>query len=37
MRLLEGKFEEGDPIVVDATPTGELVFDRADQAQSAAA
>jgi ATP-dependent Clp protease ATP-binding subunit ClpB len=37
MRLLEGDFHEGDHIVVDATPTGELVFERADQPQPAAA
>jgi ATP-dependent Clp protease ATP-binding subunit ClpB len=37
MRLLDGEFKEGDHILVDATPTGELVFDRADQAQPAAA
>jgi ATP-dependent Clp protease ATP-binding subunit ClpB len=37
MRLLEGEFKEGDQILVDATPTGELVFDRAGEAQPAAA
>jgi ATP-dependent Clp protease ATP-binding subunit ClpB len=37
MRLLEGEFHEGDHIIVDATPNGELVFERADQPQSAAA
>jgi ATP-dependent Clp protease ATP-binding subunit ClpB len=37
MRLLEGEFREGDHIIVDATPAGELVFERADQPQPAAA
>jgi hypothetical protein len=37
MRLLEGEVHEGDHVIVDATPTGELVFDRAALPQSAAA
>jgi ATP-dependent Clp protease ATP-binding subunit ClpB len=37
MRLLDGEFREGDHIVVDATPTGELVFERAGEPQPAAA
>jgi ATP-dependent Clp protease ATP-binding subunit ClpB len=37
MRLLDGEFHEGDHILVDATPTGELVFDRAEEPESAAA
>src|SRR5204862_588883 len=27
MKLIDGEFREGDHILVDATPTGELVFD----------
>jgi ATP-dependent Clp protease ATP-binding subunit ClpB len=37
MHLLDGDFQEGDHILVDATPAGELVFDRAEQPQPAAA
>jgi ATP-dependent Clp protease ATP-binding subunit ClpB len=37
MRLLEGEFREGDHILIDATPAGELVFEHADQPQPAAA
>jgi hypothetical protein len=35
MHLLEGDFQEGDHVVVDATPAGELVFDRAEQPAAA--
>jgi ATP-dependent Clp protease ATP-binding subunit ClpB len=37
MRLLEGEFHEGDHIVIDATPAGELVFEPGHQSQAAAA
>jgi ATP-dependent Clp protease ATP-binding subunit ClpB len=31
MKLLDGEFREGDHILVDATPTGELVFEKAGE------
>ena len=37
LQLLQGEFKEGDHILVDATPTGELVFERTEEPQPAAA
>jgi ATP-dependent Clp protease ATP-binding subunit ClpB len=37
MMLLEGKFKEGDRIVIDADPEGNLTFDRAAAGEPAAA
>jgi ATP-dependent Clp protease ATP-binding subunit ClpB len=37
MEMLEGSLREGDRILVDATPTGELIFDNPDRAEAAAA
>ena len=35
MKLIDGEFREGDHILVDATPTGELVFERTNEAPAA--
>jgi ATP-dependent Clp protease ATP-binding subunit ClpB len=37
MKLLEGEFREGDTIRVDATPAGELIFERVESPQTVAA
>jgi ATP-dependent Clp protease ATP-binding subunit ClpB len=37
MHLLAGEFHEGDHIIVDATPGGELVFERGPRREAAAA
>src|SRR5262249_49950003 len=37
MKLLEGEFREGDTVRVDATPAGELVFERVESSEPVAA